>query len=314
MKTSFLISTCRQLYLADTSSVDADRLWSDAGLAFHLSQAQNEAANRALLLRDFTTPRICNITLVENQVHYPLDKRILKIVHVYYQRSDGTLIDLPPISRGEADALFGLEWRTFVGEPAAYIPDGHDIRLYPIPTAEYAGLTLILDVYRYPLAVLVSGFSSTLASGASSGALAVTLHTGDGALLPAIGEDQEIHLDSSAGTIIVTAINGDTLTTLPLPGALLTGATVTADSEPEIDASMHRALLYWVAHEALTLRDADVPTGGGNMNVFLAKFEQQFGPPRSHAARMNNLNAPGTFRTRGMNVPSFRYGSGRRVF
>lgn len=312
MKASELLAAARDDYLDDKASDDTKRLWRDASVLRRLNQAQREAANRALLLRDQDTPRICEITLVAGQADYALDTRIIKVNRIDLQWPDGRLTQLPALSSGEMALQFGADWETAAGQPLAYRPEGHAIRLARVPTEEYTGLKLKLDVYRYPLALLVAGFSSSLAASAVEGATSVTLHTGDGALLPPIGVGQELSLTCGAVTITATGRAGDVLTCLPLSAGLSSAAVVTADNEPEIPASQHEDLLYWVAGHAFLKRDTDIEGNKGSAATLLGLFAQAFGPPIDHSKRMHNLHSTSRIQLGGIQYPMFGRGAGRR--
>ena len=72
MLASEIIDLARAAYL-DDAAIDpstgeaAQRLWTDAVLLWHLNEAEREAANRALLIRDSSTTDICAIPLVAGQ-------------------------------------------------------------------------------------------------------------------------------------------------------------------------------------------------------------------------------------------------------
>lgn len=305
MKASELLEVARDDYLDDKEGEQDKRLWSDKALLRRLNQAQREAASRALLLRDSATPRICALAVVANQVRYAMDPRIIKVHSLRLEWPDGRLTALPALSSGEAARVFGPDWRTEPGEPKAYVPDGHAIQLCPAPAPEYAGFALRLDVCRYPLALLLAGFSSALALTASEGETTLTLRPGEGSKLPALGEGQELHLTGVGGTVVVTGRAGDVLTCLPLAADWPSGAAIHADNEPEIPAHMHEALLYYVAGHAYLKRDVDVEGSKANAPGLLALFTQAFGPPVDHSQRMHQLAHSGRMQFGGITYPSF---------
>jgi len=77
--------------------------------------------------------------------------KVNAIVLVY---PSGEQEELWPASEGEVERHYGTMWRTRTGRPAHYVPKGHQIRLVPIPTAEWDGQKLKLNVFRLPLADL----------------------------------------------------------------------------------------------------------------------------------------------------------------
>jgi hypothetical protein len=71
-----------QLFAAFRLRVDdnvAPYLWGDPELQEFLDDAHNEAAERALLLRDSTTAAICQVAITAGTHSYTLDPRILKV-------------------------------------------------------------------------------------------------------------------------------------------------------------------------------------------------------------------------------------------
>ncbi len=311
MRASELINAFWDDYLDERNTPDAQRLFSDASILRRLNLAHREAVNRGLLIRDNSTSYICRIPLVADQPEYALDQRIIKVNAIRLLWTDGHVTDLPALSEGEMNRAFGMGWRDLSGQPVAYLPFGHTIRLVPTPSVDYTGFTLVLDVYRYPLATLVSGFVSTAAANASAGATSLTLHAGDGAPLPRLGSYQELHLASTAGTVIVTGIAGDVLTTLPLPGAIASGSAITADNEPEIPSAMHEELLYYLASQSYLKRDSDMDKSSANMPYYDALFTRAFGPPVNHAARMHTLKSVNSIRNMGLYTPTFKRSSYR---
>lgn len=307
MKATELLEILREDWLDDAlgSDDEGERQWKDSTLLRHLNKAQEEAVNRGLLLRDSATPRICEIILVGGQAEYALDKRILQVDKVNIEWPDGTLRTLVPLNRGEMETAFTSEWETLEGMPAAYYPEGHKIRVAHVPSAEYAGMKLKLDVYRLPLAQMLAGFSAKLAAPASAGDTAITLRPGHG--LTTLSSGMEWHLqDSNGNAIIATAKAGDVLTCLPLSAALDAGAVVTADNEPEIPFDQHLHLIHWVVANCYLKRDADLKDKGKGAADHMVLFAQYFGPPVDHAKRMHRLHSTGSIRFSGMQTPSFK--------
>lgn len=76
MKLQQLIDTYRSR--ADDRA--APFLHDDAEVTGFANEAEREAAERSLCLRDSTTPSICQITLTEGQRSYPLDARVIDVV------------------------------------------------------------------------------------------------------------------------------------------------------------------------------------------------------------------------------------------
>lgn len=118
-------------------------LWSPSRRFLFANQAQMEAARRAKLLIDSTTPAICQIAYTTSPI-LAVDPRV---IHIREAIIDGETLDLTPIKLQQM--IPG--WRqSAVDTPRYYISDygSNQIRLWPPPRA--AG-TLLLSVHREPL-------------------------------------------------------------------------------------------------------------------------------------------------------------------
>lgn len=146
-------------------------LWSDAELQEFVDDAHNEAAERARLIRDSTTPEICAVDVVPGTAVYLLDRRILSVERAKLDLQSNPLrltstqaMDSP---RGRAmphewrssgpswiDSA-GWGWETQTGSPCYAVLDDEGGRwkltLAPIPTVAD---TLRLQVFRLPLACM----------------------------------------------------------------------------------------------------------------------------------------------------------------
>lgn len=115
--------------------------WTNEELAFFLTQAEREVARRAKLLKD-TSGRY-DFTTVANQMEYPLDPKIMRVLHVQY--------DDTPLCQAEIEPIYRTKgWKTRAGRPGYFIPDhsSRSLSLWPIPDSTYS---IELIVYRYPL-------------------------------------------------------------------------------------------------------------------------------------------------------------------
>lgn len=119
-------------------------LWSDDEITFYLNEAQQEAAERALLIQDATTAQVCELALDIGLGVYPLHASILSIDRA--KLSNGTL--LVWTSREKMD-VFSAVWETTTGTPEYFIDeDSGSLIVSPIPTVAD---TLTLTVKRLPL-------------------------------------------------------------------------------------------------------------------------------------------------------------------
>lgn len=150
----------------------SDYLWSDEALIRYINQAYYRFARLALCLRDGTTPNLTTFKTIAGQDMYPLDPSIVAVISTKmagdqadmaraghdgfsaYHTPDtyffdpGQLSNLPP---GKP-----LAWGT--DEYLSQSPTGSTsvvtMRLYPVPSADYAGLTVQMRVVREPVALL----------------------------------------------------------------------------------------------------------------------------------------------------------------
>jgi hypothetical protein len=114
-------------------------LWSDDEIALYLVEAEREAAERALLIEDDTSPLIVEISVKAGVASYRLNSMVLRVERVK--------LDLQPniltrVNRETLDAR-ARNWQAETGDPARFIDDVDTLVLYPIPTrADVARLTV----------------------------------------------------------------------------------------------------------------------------------------------------------------------------
>lgn len=151
MKLEALIA---QFRIDADDTVDNPYLWADEDIATWLSEAEEEAAIRANLIYDTTTPEVCQIAVVANTAAYPLHKAITEIAYAQFvPTSDATRVAiLDQKDRLELDRL-NPRWRQDTGEPRYFVQDDTTLTLYPRP-AEAGALTL--EVHRLPLEPLAN--------------------------------------------------------------------------------------------------------------------------------------------------------------
>lgn len=116
---------------------DQDGMWSDRALLNYLAEGQDIFCEETGYFQDKTN---YTITLVADQADYALSDRIIKLEKVW----DGTRQLKKLVSGG---------WpTTVVSSTPAYWTTGREagkVSLYPTPTADNAGDTYALDVWRY---------------------------------------------------------------------------------------------------------------------------------------------------------------------
>lgn len=138
MKLTGLRTRCRTIS-GDTAKPPqtSDLEWDDL-----LNEAQDEAARRARLFVDSTTPELCEIALNAVDATYPLDERV---IFVRRARLDGKTNALGRASYKDLDEQ-RPGWESDTGEPTSFVPDfdSRSFRPYPSPDAAYtAKLTVV---------------------------------------------------------------------------------------------------------------------------------------------------------------------------
>lgn len=121
-------------------------LWDDPLLVSYLAQAEEEAADRAKLIIDETTPSLTKITVKAGVPSYKLAPRVIGVKTVILE-SDGRELD-----RTTEDELRqeSSRWRTITGHPCRFFEDelGRSITLFAKPNADDIAR---LIVYRLPV-------------------------------------------------------------------------------------------------------------------------------------------------------------------
>jgi hypothetical protein len=177
MRLQDLLTELRENILHDRSDQvtgQTDRLWSDETLVRYINEAQSRFARIGLVLRDGSTPDVTQVTLVTGQAEYTLHDSVLGVLSARYstEEVDLTRLDHPAIGgqpRINDGPLFDPAQAQLLpaGKPLAYTTDEQvaldsedrrsavHLRLYPAPTADYAGDIIKLRVVRLPLEPLV---------------------------------------------------------------------------------------------------------------------------------------------------------------
>lgn len=126
-------------------------LWSGDDFDEYLTDAQNEAAERANLLRDTDTPEICELAIEADRAEYDLDCRVLEVLRAKLDSQQRPL----SLTTTEAMDLDRRGWdgdEQSSGPPRRLVIDplgaGWRARLDPVPSTDDM---LRLQVYRLPL-------------------------------------------------------------------------------------------------------------------------------------------------------------------
>ena len=152
-------------------------LWSDAEVREFADDAENEAAERARLIKDSTTTAICQVAVVANTAAYALDSRVISVERA---KLDSQSVPLVLSSTQAMDQNMGVRprdwrasssnwvggiaggWEARQGTPNTAVLDaegpGWKLMLSPIPTKAD---TLRLQVYRLPLVALSTSEANT---------------------------------------------------------------------------------------------------------------------------------------------------------
>jgi hypothetical protein len=152
---------------------DTDLLWSDATLVRYINEAQRRFARHGLVLRDGTSPDASRVTLVAGRTHYTLHPSVLAVMSA---KRDQDVSDLVRTGYSALQAFRQPDPQYFdpnafatlpPGKPLAFSTDDYlgaddndslaavTLRIYPEPTAAYAGNIIRLRVLRLPLENLV---------------------------------------------------------------------------------------------------------------------------------------------------------------
>lgn len=119
-------------------------LWSDDEVTLILNEAEVEAATRARLIQDSTTPAVTQIAVTAAGVDYPLHAAILSVERAKLASQPKPLTRT---TREELDAAYP-NWEALTGQPKFFIEDNGRLRLVPQSTMDDS---LSLTVFRLPL-------------------------------------------------------------------------------------------------------------------------------------------------------------------
>ena len=175
MHTDEMLAELRHHMLRDVSDQVAgasDYLWSDNGLMLYINQGYNRFARQTKCIRDAMTPSICQFTTVADQNFYTLDPHVVSILSI---RMTGDTADLARAGHADLDTYRQPDTYFFdpgqlssmpPGKPMAWATDegvvqdadgsyrAIQLRLYPIPTSDYAVIVGNMRVARLPLTLL----------------------------------------------------------------------------------------------------------------------------------------------------------------
>lgn len=125
-----------------------DYLFERTDIVGWLNEAQDEAADRALLLHESSNSDICTIAVTAGTTVYTLDERVLNITRaVFTPTGSSEKYLLTPRDVLDLDRI-RPDWRDQTDIPRDYIHDSTTIRLGSIPSTDG---TVQIECYRLPL-------------------------------------------------------------------------------------------------------------------------------------------------------------------
>jgi hypothetical protein len=123
----------------------APYLWSSDESVLFANAAEREAAVRAKLLEDSTTPAVVEIDGQAQTASYPLHTKIIEVRSVTWGGRFMTGVNESVLADQYRNG-----WRTLTGTPTHFLdPQQHSLTLFRTPTA---AKLITLSVYRLPLA------------------------------------------------------------------------------------------------------------------------------------------------------------------
>lgn len=134
------------LFRGRTQDTKRPYLWPDDELFPLFSEAEKEAAIRALLIRD---EEELSVSAGDNSP-IALPDGLFDIQYAKLVAADGTEYELTGATRRELDRLFP-GWRATTDQPAHYVHDDKTLILSCLPDANY---TLLIEFYRLPASPL----------------------------------------------------------------------------------------------------------------------------------------------------------------
>lgn len=159
---------------SDRVSGSSDYLWEDATLINYINVAQRRFARRSLCLHDAKNTEVCQFTLVEGQTDYTLHPAIIAVVSAKlegdtqdlrrgghtifstYQQQDTFFFDVNQLAALNPDKPFAYSTDETLDEDDNGAISTVVMRMYPAPSAAYAGKKVFLRVIRLPIDRLVN--------------------------------------------------------------------------------------------------------------------------------------------------------------
>jgi|ERR1043166_1729432 hypothetical protein len=154
---------------SDRVSGNEDQLWSDTTLVRYIDEAQRRFARQTMIIRDGTTASVTQVTLVANTNSYALHSSVIAVISAHlagdtadlaraghsnfdtYHVPDTYFFDPSQLSTLPPGKPLAFDTDEFLREDANNMAGPMNLRVFPIPSATYAGQIISLRVARLPL-------------------------------------------------------------------------------------------------------------------------------------------------------------------
>lgn len=151
---------------SDIIAGDTDSLWSDETLLLYIKDAERRFARQTLLLRDGTTPEVCQIKVKNGVKLYPTHKSVISVLSMRFDTNDydmqrsghATVVQANPPEFLSFDPT--SPYTVAPGLPLAYYTDetlifarqgGVSVTIYPAPGLDEDSKLLHMRVIRLPM-------------------------------------------------------------------------------------------------------------------------------------------------------------------
>lgn len=135
-------------FRVDTNDLVAPYLSSDVNITSWLNEAEQEAAIRARLIHDVSTPAVCSVAVTAGVGVYPMHAAVLEITRAGFTPTGASAqYAMYPTDRVEMDRSHP-DWRTQTDIPRYVIQTDTTLQIGYLPSTSG---TIALECYRLPL-------------------------------------------------------------------------------------------------------------------------------------------------------------------
>ncbi len=133
-----------ELFRQRTDDLAKPYLWSDDEILAYLSEAEKDAAERAKLIRDSTTPTVSRIVIRAGIAEYKLHPLVTEIIRAKIKSQSH------PLSQTTVEELDNEvpAWDALSGTPSHFIDNERTIRIFPKPATDDV---LEITAFRLPI-------------------------------------------------------------------------------------------------------------------------------------------------------------------